>query len=90
MFFFEFFEVFKSSEFRSVFNRVIFHSLGVFVLLQIYFRRRIDESGRSLGRPALAFSSGDVDFDAAAYTWIVESGLAAGLPAGLFEMSVYP
>lgn len=51
---------------------------------------RIDESGRSLGRPALAFSSGDVDFDAAAYTWIVESGLAAGLPAGLFEMSVYP
>ena len=50
----------------------------------------IDASGRSLGRPALATSSGDVAFDAAAYTWIVESGLSAGLPAGLFEMSVYP
>ena len=50
----------------------------------------VDTSGRSLGRPALASSSGDVAFDAAAYSWIVESGLSAGLPAGLFEMSVYP
>lgn len=51
---------------------------------------RIDESGRSIGRPALASSSGDVAFDGAAYTWIVESGLSAGLPAGLFKMSIYP
>ena len=50
----------------------------------------VDTSGRSLGRPALASSSGDVAFDAAAYTCIVESGLSAGLPAGLIEMSVYP
>jgi len=50
----------------------------------------VDTSGRSLGRPALASSSGDVAFDAAAYTWIVESGLSAGLPSGLLEMSVYP
>ena len=51
---------------------------------------RIDGSGRSIGRPALASSSGDVAFDGAAYTWIVESGLSAGLPAGLFKMSIYP
>ena len=50
----------------------------------------VDISGRPLGRPALASSSGDLAFDAAAYTWIVDSGLSAGLPAGLFEMSVYP
>ena len=51
---------------------------------------RIDESGRSVGRPVLASSSGDIAFDGAAYTWIVESGLTAGLPFGLFEMSIYP
>ena len=58
--------------------------------LPVKYYLRIDESGRSIGRPVLASSSGDVAFDGAAYTWIVESGLSAGLPAGLFEMSIYP
>jgi len=51
---------------------------------------RVESGGRVLGRPTLSASSGDTAFDAAAYTWLAESGFSAGLPAGLFQISVYP
>ena len=54
-----------------------------------YFQR-VEAGGRVLGRPTLAVSSGDTTFDTAAYTWLVESGFSAGLPAGFFEIRVYP
>ena len=50
----------------------------------------VDSGGRILGRPTLSMSSGDPTFDTAAYTWLVESGFSAGLPAGFFEIRVYP
>ena len=51
---------------------------------------RVEAGGRVLGRPTLSVSSGDSTFDTAAYTWLVESGFSAGLPAGFFEIRVYP
>ena len=54
-----------------------------------YFQR-VEAGGRVLGRPTLSVSSGDTTFDTAAYTWLVESGFSAGLPAGFFEIRVYP
>jgi hypothetical protein len=51
---------------------------------------RVEGGGRALGRPTLSMSSGDTSFDAAAYNWIVESGLAAGLEPGFFEIRVFP
>ena len=51
---------------------------------------RVEAGGRAVGRPTLSVSSGDAAFDAAAYTWLAESGFAAGLSAGLFEIRVYP
>ena len=54
-----------------------------------YFQR-VEAGGRVLGRPTLSVSSGDPTFDTAAYTWLVESGFSAGLPAGFFEIRVYP
>ena len=50
----------------------------------------VEAGGRVLGRPTLSVSSGDTAFDAAAYTWLVESGFTAGLPAGFLEIRVYP
>ncbi|MEE2988929.1 MAG: hypothetical protein VX372_05090 [Verrucomicrobiota bacterium] len=50
----------------------------------------VEAGGRVLGRPTLSASSGDTAFDTAAYTWLVESGFTAGLPAGFFEIRVYP
>ena len=50
----------------------------------------IEAVGRVLGRPTLSVSSGDTSFDTAAYTWLVESGFTAGLPAGFFEIRFYP
>jgi hypothetical protein len=54
-----------------------------------YFQA-VDAGGRALGRPTLSVSSGDATFDIAAYNWLVESGFSAGLPAGFFEIRVYP
>ncbi len=51
---------------------------------------RVEGGGRAIGRPTLSASSGDAAFDAAAYGWIVESGLAAGLEPGFFEIRVFP
>lgn len=51
---------------------------------------RVESGGRVPGRPTLADGSGDAAFDAAAYTWLVESGFSAGLPPGLYQISVYP
>lgn len=51
---------------------------------------RVESGGRTLGRPTLSSSSGDASFDAAAYTWLVESGLPVGLPSGFFEFRIYP
>ncbi len=51
---------------------------------------RVEAGGRGVGRPTLSVSSGDTAFDAAAYTWLAESGVSAGMPAGLFQISVYP
>jgi hypothetical protein len=51
---------------------------------------RVEAGGRVVGRPTLSVSSGDVAFDAAAYTWLVESGFTAGLSVGLFEIRIYP
>lgn len=50
----------------------------------------VEGGGRILGRPTLSVSSGDAAFDAVAYNWIVESGLAAGLDPGHFEILLYP
>jgi hypothetical protein len=50
----------------------------------------VDATGRALGRPTLSVSSGDATFDTVAYDWLVESGFSAGLPAGFFEIRVYP
>ena len=50
----------------------------------------VEAGGRVLGRPTLSVSSGDTAFDTAAYIWLVESGFTAGLPAGFFEIRVYP
>lgn len=51
---------------------------------------RVEAGGRAVGRPTLSTSSGDAAFDAAAYTWLAESGFAAGLPVGMFEIRIYP
>jgi hypothetical protein len=51
---------------------------------------RVEAAGRVVGRPTLSHSSGDSAFDAAAYTWLVSSGFPADLPAGFFEIRVYP
>jgi hypothetical protein len=51
---------------------------------------RVEAGGRPVGRATLSSSSGDATFDAAAYTWLVQSGFAAGLPAGFFEIRIYP
>jgi hypothetical protein len=51
---------------------------------------RVESGGRAVGRPTLATSSGDTVFDAAAYVWLTESGFSAGLPAGFFQISIYP
>lgn len=51
---------------------------------------RVESDGRVVGRPTLSASSGDTAFDAAAYTWLAESGFSAGLPAGLFQIFIYP
>lgn len=51
---------------------------------------RVEAAGRVVGRPTLSHSSGDVAFDAAAYTWLAGSGFPADLPAGFFEIRVYP
>lgn len=56
----------------------------------VVYYLRIEAGGRSLGRPTLYASSGDLTFDTAAYAWLVDSGLSAGLPAGLFEISIFP
>ena len=50
----------------------------------------VEAGGRALGRPTLSVSSGDTAFDTAVYTWLVDSGFATGLPAGFFEIRVYP
>ena len=50
----------------------------------------VEAGGRAIGRPTLSVSSGDTAFDTAAYTWLVDSGFTAGLPAGFFEIRVYP
>ena len=50
----------------------------------------VEAGGRALGRPTLSASSGDTAFDTAAYTWLVDSGFTNGLPAGFFEIRVYP
>ena len=50
----------------------------------------VEAGGRALGRPTLSVSSGDTAFDTAAYTWLVDSGFTTGLPAGFFEIRVYP
>ena len=51
---------------------------------------RIETGGRLLGRPTVADSSGDAEFDAAAYDWLIESGLASSLEPGYFEIIIYP
>jgi hypothetical protein len=51
---------------------------------------RVESGGRGVGRPTLSVSSGDTAFDAAAYNWLAESGFVAGLPAGFFQIAVYP
>jgi hypothetical protein len=51
---------------------------------------RVEAVGRMLGRPTLSESSGDAAFDAAAYTYLVESGFGVDLPRGVFEIRVYP
>jgi len=51
---------------------------------------RVEAGGRAVGRPTLSLSSGDTAFDAAAYTWLAESGFSAGLSAGFFEIRMYP
>jgi hypothetical protein len=51
---------------------------------------RVESGGRAVGRPTLSRGSGDVAFDAAAYTWLLESGFSAGLPVGMFEIRIYP
>jgi hypothetical protein len=51
---------------------------------------RVEAVGRAVGRPTLSESSGDAAFDAAAYTYLVESGFVSDLPSGVFEIRVYP
>ena len=51
---------------------------------------RVEAEGRVIGRPTLSVSSGDAAFDAAAYTWLIDSGFTASLPAGFLEIRVYP
>ena len=51
---------------------------------------RVEAGGRIVGQPTLSESSGDAAFDAAAYTRLVEAGFPADLPAGFFEIRVYP
>jgi hypothetical protein len=51
---------------------------------------RVESAGRVVGRPTLSVSSGDTAFDAAAYNWLAASGFAAGLPAGFFQIAVFP
>ena len=51
---------------------------------------RVEAVGRVVGRPTLSISSGDANFDAAAYSWLVEAAFASRLPAGFFEVRLYP
>lgn len=51
---------------------------------------RVEAGGRLSGRPTLAGGSGDAEFDAAAYDWLIESGLASSLESGYFEIIIYP
>jgi hypothetical protein len=55
----------------------------------IYYLR-IESGGRAVGRATLSVGSGDTAFDAAAYSWLTESGFSAGLPAGFFQILIYP
>lgn len=65
-------------------------SLSMIATQPVSYFLRVEAGGRVLGRPTLSDSSGDAAFDASAYNWLVESGVAAGLPAGLFEIRIYP
>ena len=83
-------------EVRTVEGRVVQTVSAELALLSMqaiqpttYFQR-VEAGGRVLGRPTLSVSSGDTTFDTAAYTWLVESGFSAGLPAGFFEIRIYP
>jgi hypothetical protein len=51
---------------------------------------RIEGGGRLSGRPTVSASSGDAEFDTAAYDWLIESGMASSLEPGYFEIIIYP
>ena len=51
---------------------------------------RVEAGGRMSGRPTVSVSSGDAEFDAATYDWLIESGLASRLEPGYFEIIIYP
>lgn len=54
------------------------------------FILRIQAGGRPLGFPTLVTSSQNETFDAAARDWLKVSGNQAVLPAGLYEIRIYP
>lgn len=56
----------------------------------VTFTLRMETGGRVAGRPALEDSSGNEDFDAAAYGWLNNARNTADLPAGLFRIRIYP
>ena len=56
----------------------------------VRFFVRLEAGGRLLGTPTLSVSSGFSEFDEVAYDWLVDSGFAASLDAGYFEVIVYP
>ncbi|WPJ98002.1 hypothetical protein SH580_09825 [Coraliomargarita algicola] len=64
--------------------------LSMQAIQPVSYYLRVEAGGRVLGRPTLSVSSGDAAFDVAAYSWLVEAGFPADLPAGFFEIRIYP
>lgn len=60
------------------------------VLQPVKYFLRVEAGGRLAGRPTVSVSSGDTEFDAATYDWLIESGLASRLEPGYFEIIIYP
>lgn len=56
----------------------------------VTFILRIEAGGRAIGFPTLVTSSQNESFDTAARDWLKESGKTAALPAGLYEIRIYP
>lgn len=56
----------------------------------VSFTLRREAGGRAVGRPVLEDSSGNGDFDAAAYGWLSAVRIAVDLPAGFFRIRIYP